>query len=224
MVVGVKPVDTSQDEVKNAAIKSGGLTKKLIIESVIAVEKGYVNNKDDRGGETNFGITKAVADENAVWLKSQFKWDGTMRNLSYDMAYAIYEKKYWTPLRLDDIAKRHIFLADKLFDISVNCGTGKAGIWLKTLLNVFNYKGTYYKDIDATTGFVGDLTIQSLDALIAKRGNTATVKTLLGGLVSQQGAHYVSISVSREDNETFTWGWMSDRLYHHLGLYFSSLK
>ena len=47
---------------------------KAIIDGVIAREGGYVNDPRDAGGETNWGITKAVARANG--------WAGPMRQLS----------------------------------------------------------------------------------------------------------------------------------------------
>lgn len=199
-------------------LPAGGiLSKEDIINGVIKVEAGYVNNKDDKGGETNFGITKAVAEENQKMLKAEFKWDGTMKNLSKAMAYRIYELEYWKPLKLDDIYKISPFLADKLFDLAVNCGKARAGTWLQRSLNAFNRKQKDYKDV-LIDGVIGSATLTALNGFIKVRGKDKVVKTLLKALICQQGTHYLDISLAREDNETFTMGWF-DRLDHHIDLY-----
>lgn len=216
-------VDTSEDEVKVAAAKSKVLDKQTIIASGIAVEAGYVDHPDDKGGETNFGITKSVAEENKSWLVKDFKWNGDMRDLTYDMAYAIYERKYWNYLNLDAISKHSILLADKMFDIGINCGANKCGRWFQQILNVFNMKQKLYVDIKVD-GAIGNNTLIALNGLIKARGERATYKVLLRSLMAKQTNHYLDISENREENESFTWGWVNQRMDHHTDLYRDLLK
>lgn len=209
----------ASDEFKASAALAKRLTKQTIIAAVIDVEAGYVNHPNDKGGETNFGITKAVATENKTMLVKKFNWDGTMKGLSYDMAFALYELQYWTPLRLDDIVNIEPLLADKLFDIGVNCGVSRSGLWLKQILNVLNREGKDYADISTTTGFVGDQTVQTIKSLVRVRGHKPAMKALLTALLCRQGYHYIDISISRPANEAFTFGWLTNRMQHHLDLY-----
>lgn len=199
-------------------IPTGGvLTKSDIITGIISVEAGYANNPDDKGGETNYGITIAVAKANAKVLQGEFKWDGTMKNLTKAMAYRIYELEYWNHLKLDDIYKTSPFLADKLFDLAVNCGKVRAGTWFQRALNAFNRKEKDYKDL-VVDGGIGAKTLTALTGFVKVRGKDNAVKTLLKALICQQGTHYLDISLAREDNETFTFGWF-ERLDHHIDLY-----
>lgn len=211
----ILPVMQSLVVIPNGAV----LTKSDIIKAVIAVEAGYVNNPDDKGGETNFGITAEVAKENLKVLQGEFKWDGHMKNLTKAMAYRVYELEYWNKLKLDDIYKTSPFLADKLFDLAVNCGKVRAATWLQRALNAFNRKQKDYKDITVDGG-IGNQTLTALNGFVKARGRDQAVKTLLKALVCQQGTHYLDISLSREANETFTYGWY-ERLTHHLNLYMS---
>lgn len=213
LVMSILPVMQSLVVIPNGGV----LTKADIINGVISVEAGYVNNPDDRGGETNCGITVAVAHQYGKLLRTEFKWDGTMKNLTKAMAYRIYELEYWTPLKLDDIYKTSPFLADKLFDLAVNCGKVRAAMWLQRALNAFNRKQKDYKDL-VVDGGVGNMTLTALASFIKVRGKDKVVKTLLKALICQQGSHYLEISLSREDNETFTFGWF-ERLDHHIDLY-----
>lgn len=72
------------------------------IDFVLANEGGYVNDPDDRGGETNFGISK----------RSYPSLD--IAKLTREQAIDIYKRDYWRFDQLRDQA-----LATKLFDMSV---------------------------------------------------------------------------------------------------------
>lgn len=196
-------------------------TKEWIIADKTAVEAGYVDNKDDRGGETNCGITKTVALQYKTQLVTMFKWDGTMRNLTVPMAFYIYDVAYWKVLRLDEVFLRSPAIADKLFDIGINAGTGVAGKWLQTILSALNLKQKFYPDL-VVDGNLGPKTIQALDACLKARGSKKAQWTILKALLCKQGAHYIDISIGREDNETFTFGWLG-RLDHNLVDYYRQL-
>lgn len=197
-------------------------SKRWIIADKTAVEAGYVNDKDDAGGETNCGITKAVAMRYLAELKANFGWNGQMRDLTKEMAFYIYDVGFWRPLRLDDIHARCPQLADKMFDIGINIGPGVAAKWLQTTLNVLNLKQKHYPDL-LVDGALGAKTIAAIDACMKARGKKETLWTILKALLCKQGAHYIDISVNREDNETFTFGWYN-RLDHNLKEYYGALK
>lgn len=216
--VEIPHVDTLLDVVKVEAIKEGVLTKDIIISSIISVEAGYVDHPDDRGGKTNMGITEAVAKENQKMLKERFGWNGDMRTIDYNMAYAIYEAKYWDKLKLDEISKYSIYVADKLFDLGVNVGVNRAGKWLQEFLNVSNRAQKDYKDISVDGG-IGTGTLGALNSLIAKRGKQDTMETLLLILICRQGTHYTDLALETESQESFYWGWVNNRLKHHLAIY-----
>ena len=199
--------------------KGGVLTKDDIIDSVVSVEGGYVNNPDDAGGETNYGITIETATTHRKMLVDKFKWDGKMKSLTKPMAVAIYEADYWAKLKLDDIYEISPFLADKLFDLGVNVGKARAAKWLQQALNVFNRKGTDYKDITVDGG-IGNETLTALKAFIKVRGKDRVIKTLLKALITRQGAHYQDIALDNPKNETFMLGWF-ERLDRHIELYMS---
>ena len=59
-----------------------------VIDGILSIEGGYSNNPADRGGETNWGITKATARANG--------YQGEMKALTREEAYAILR----TPVKL----------------------------------------------------------------------------------------------------------------------------
>ena len=88
-------------------------------------EGGYVNHPNDPGGETNWGVTKAVARD--------FGYTGSMRDLPRDTAKRIYRVKYWDAVKADEMPAAVRY---PLFDAAVNSGVGQAARWLQRALGV----------------------------------------------------------------------------------------
>jgi len=84
----------------------------ISIKKLLVLEGGYVNNPDDRGKETKFGITKRTYPHLDI------------ANLKVEEAIEIYERDFWI---FDDVSSQEI--ADKLFDIVVNVSI-RAGVAL----------------------------------------------------------------------------------------------
>lgn len=186
-------------------------TRNQIIEDTVHVkEKGYVNNPDDSGGETMYGITRGTADKNkSLWAKHG--WDGVkMQELPLDLAYDIYVVKYWNEMSLDLVWEHSDLIAEELFDSGVNMGTYYPQEWLQRCLNVLNNKQAYYKDI-GVDGDIGYGTATALEAYIAKRGKHG-VEVLYSMLNNFQGVYYVELAERREKDEAFVYGWHSQRI------------
>ena len=100
----------------------------------VAAEGGYVNNPNDRGGETYMGITRKNYPKLKMWatidkLKNILSKRDLNSKLNKDEdiqkeVKEVYKKNYWTPLKLDLINSQRV--ANEFFDISVNCGTKAA--------------------------------------------------------------------------------------------------
>ena len=91
-------------------MKSKKMNKRVhdIISKTIHLEGGYVNDADDPGGETNFGISKKAYPN--VDIKS----------LTFEGAIEIAYKDYWLKINADSYTNDGY--AWKCFDISFNCG------------------------------------------------------------------------------------------------------
>jgi lysozyme family protein len=77
-------------------------------------EGGYVNHPDDPGGETIYGITKAVARANG--------YDGPMKEMPLRWAYDIYKAKYAKPVWYDSIEAGKDF---SILDYGINSGPSR---------------------------------------------------------------------------------------------------
>lgn len=83
-------------------------------------EGGYVSDPRDPGGETNWGVTVAVARQNG--------YTGDMKEFPQDQAKAIYRKTYWDAARCDELPDAVRF---DVFDGAVNSGVGQSIKWLQ---------------------------------------------------------------------------------------------
>lgn len=173
-----------------------------LIEPLLDREGGYVDHKDDRGGETNFGITKAVARENG--------FTGPMRSMTREQARAIYRAKYWAKPGLYLVAPLSERIAEELFDTGVNMGTGTAGMFLQRALNALNLKGQHFADL-RVDGAIGPATAKALQAYLKRRGREGET-VILRALNCLQGARYIELAEAREANESFVHGWLAHRV------------
>lgn len=173
-----------------------------IIEGVIEREGGYSDNPDDLGGATMYGITEAVARE----------WDyqGAMRNLPRSLAFRIYEHDYYTRPGFHLVHELSEAIAEELVDSGVNLGPEWPSLWLQQSLNALNRQQEDYDDI-ATDGAVGPATAGALRAYLDLRGKEGEA-VMLTALNCYQGARYLDLSLARERNETFTYGWLANRV------------
>lgn len=190
-----------------AKITEADFTFDFIIRDKTDVEGGYVDDPDDNGKCTNHGITQALANQYKTTLKTKFGWNGNMRNLTYDMAFFIYKTHFWDKMKLDDVMKRSVFLADRLFDLGINAGKSVAVKNLQRYLNVMNNRQTYWKDIDADGG-MGPKTLGALDAYIAKRGEQGK-DYLIDAMLDMQSTYYIELAERREKDEKFIYGWQA---------------
>lgn len=175
---------------------------KAIIDGVIAKEGGYVNDPRDRGGETNWGITIAVARANG--------WTLPMRDLPRQKAFDIYYSQYVVQPRFDRVAALHAGVGAECIDTGVNMGPAWGGIFLQRSLNALNNQGRLYADI-GVDGRIEPDTLGALTAYLRHRGaEGATV--LVRAMNCLQGERYIDLSEKRQTNEAFTYGWLRERV------------
>lgn len=92
---------------------------------VFGHEGGYVNNPNDPGGETKFGISDrrdGLMDGHAD-IDGDRVPDVRIKLLTLEQAGRIYWREYWQPLRCDEL---HPSIAYVLFDTAVNTGNRQA--------------------------------------------------------------------------------------------------
>jgi lysozyme family protein len=178
------------------------MTVERLIDEVIDREGGYSNHPADRGGETNWGITNAVARADG--------YHGPMRDLPRARAEAIYRRLYWLAPALDRVAERAPLLAAELFDTGVNMGPAVAVCFLQRALNALNRGASDYPDL-VLDGRVGPRTLAALDAFLAHRGPVGET-VLVRAVEALQGERYLALAEARPANEAFLYGWLANRI------------
>lgn len=95
-------------------------------------EGGYVNNPNDKGGETYMGICRKFYPKLGMWktidklIKVQLMKIKEINNFlkndedTQKDVKGVYYEKYWKPLRLDEVSSQKI--AEQLFDDAINRG------------------------------------------------------------------------------------------------------
>ena len=160
---------------------------------------GYVNHPDDPGGETNYGITRAVAVHNG--------YAGPMKDIPFWKVLTIYHDAYWKAIGADQVDDYEI--AKELFDTAVNCGVRTSSLFLQRTLNVLNVKGTRYPDL-VVDGKVGPATIETLKAALLRAPWNRLC--ILRALDSLQCVRYIELAEKNEKFESFVPGWLRVRV------------
>lgn len=173
-----------------------------LIDDVIAREGGYVNDPDDPGGETIYGITKATARRNG--------YAGAMRTMPMSSARSIYFTEYFTRPGFHNVQIFYPKVAEELFDTGVNMGVAVAAGFLQRALNALNNQGKLYPDIIVDNS-VGPRTINALKGYHKARGAEGEWP-LVRVLDAYQGERYSRIVEGRPASEKYFYGWIDKRL------------
>ncbi len=116
-----------------------------IAEGIIRREGGYVNDPDDPGGATNFGVTVHTMRRLGLDLDGDGDVDASdVRMLDKDRAREIFLKNYFYGPKLDRLPKP---LQASVFDMNVNAGAQA----VKLLQKLCNHMGLAV-DVDGKMG------------------------------------------------------------------------
>jgi lysozyme family protein len=136
----------------------------LAYQFVKKAEGGYSNHKNDRGGETNYGITRATFDD-AKKLGIISDSIKSVKDITQDDAKKIYKEMYWNKINGDALPAD---LAIALFDTAVNMGVGASVKMLQKIIGVPQDGVLGSETLAAINNYNGDLVDTYLDAREAK--------------------------------------------------------
>ncbi len=120
-----------------------------IAKEIVAREGGFVNDPDDPGGATKYGVTLATLRRLGLDLTGDGEVaEADLRRLSRDQAVEIYLEHYFRRPRIGDLPEA---LQAPVFDMYVNAGTNA----VKVLQRLLNEMGAELTD----DGAIGPLTV-----------------------------------------------------------------
>lgn len=163
---------------------------KAISSIILRHEGGYVNNPNDRGGPTKYGITLVTWE---AYAQSDLGIEPTLdnlKNMTTDQAETIYLNRYWEPkgfCRFDDMR-----IALMVYDWTITSG-GAA----KQVQNLLNNK--YDAKISAD-GAMGQQTVQAINAINDQ-------DALLNEIANLRKQYYTNITVKNHSQLVFLRGW-----------------
>jgi len=155
-------------------------------KTIISHEGNYVNNPNDRGGETKYGISKRSYPNEDI------------KNLTLRKAKKIYKRDFWVASGAPLMPTKELKIL--MFDIGVNHGTSRARKMLQESLNLLNHNQELFNDL-------------VVDGVIGKNTRFAISKIkkphyLLLTIVAKRMEFFTTIA-DGSNQEAFIRGWLS---------------
>lgn len=151
-----------------------------VVEQVIKLEGGFVNDPKDPGGKTKYGISH-----------KSFPYIN-IENLTKEQAAGIYKKHYWDPHPFyKELKSAQVVL--KLFLAGINMGQKYANICMQRAVRSFKY-------LDAD-GIIGE---KSLEAI-----NNIPYKELVPAFNSECAGRYRMLCAKNPTLKKFINGWLN---------------
>lgn len=163
------------------------------VGKTVSLEGGYVNDANDYGGETKFGVSK----------RSYPHLD--IVKLTVEDAKTIYKRDFWDKMLLDKVESQAV--AEEVFDTGVNCGWAVAVRMLQSSINLF-LLGLDGVDLDVD-GLMGAKTLKALKQVTKTQTNLDVLLKLLNGFQLQ---HYIGLVQKDPRYHSFMKGWISKRI------------
>jgi lysozyme family protein len=185
----------------------------IAFEKTMGHEGIYSNDPVDFGGETYRGISRKYNPEWAGWeILDDAKTGGKLiptphlnSTLNF-LTQQYYQEIYWNNKRvnLDFVSVIFPDLSIEMFDIGVNMGTMRSGMFLQRALNILNRDEKIDEDMKVD-GWLGPITLRMINKYI----KTNDKKQLLKLVIILRAMHYINLVESNTTQERFIRGWLN---------------
>ncbi len=176
-------------------------------EKLIKFEGGYVNDPDDTGGETYKGISRNNFPNWNGWNridrhKGSLDFDSVLEGDTVLQASveSFYKENFWDKMKCDLMPN---YVAEEVFEASVNMGIHRATEILQTALNLLNNNQKRYRNV-VVDGELGNITITVLKVAKTK----VSSKLMFNVLNFLQAKFYIELMERNEKYEKYI-GWFN---------------
>jgi len=201
-----KQHEREQETIKEISKNEKGFD--FALQHILKNEGGYVDDPDDRGGETYRGISRKNFPE---WLGWKFI-DRYRRHLNkekkmnkneklQEFVKQFYYDKFWLKNKCDKIEKMSDKISLEIFDTAINCGSFRAITFLQKTINLLGNGINIETSID---GKIGNITIEKLDLLLPKYE-----RAIYASLNYFQAKHYIDICEKNNSQYKYIRGWLT---------------
>lgn len=189
---------------KAVAGSAAALAVAAILSALYADEGGYVNNRNDPGGATKYGVTERVA--------RQARFQGDMRDFPMHCSASaavcadqIYVRDYIERPGFMPLVSIEPAVADELVNTTVNMGAPRPSRWFQESLNELGVPV-------AIDGKVGPGTIAAYRIVQRTDGKTSACVQMLDKLDDKQLAEYRRLVARNSKLRVFYRGWVNNRI------------
>lgn len=164
------------------------------IAVVLRHEGGWVDDPDDPGGETNFGISRRIIDREKLTpeeLGLPSLNPGAMKLLKVETAVALYRQLFWEPYGYERLKNQEV--ATKLFDAGINMGPARAHVLAQQAAIVCGQ----WLIVD---GVLGPKTVDCI--------NACNSLSFLQAMADEMATYYRTISTRRPKLAKFLSNWL----------------
>ncbi|MFN6206841.1 MAG: glycoside hydrolase family 108 protein [Planctomycetota bacterium] len=185
----------------------------IAFDETMLHEGGYVDDPDDRGGETYRGVARKfhpawtgwkIVDELKREKPDSFADLLDQKQELQTLVASFYREQFWRPIRGEQLSDQA--LANELFDTAVNQGVGTAIRFWQEALNLLNRSAKDYPEIEVD-GVAGERTLATTNQFLQR--NRGQSDRLLKVLNLQQGARYLEIARKNPVQRKFLHGWLN---------------
>jgi lysozyme family protein len=169
---------------------------KTALVKLFGVEGGFQRLHDDNGNWTGgkVGVGRLVGTKYGISAASYPALD--IPNITLDHAAYIYDRDFWSPLRLSEVTSQAI--AEEICDTAVNCGVVTAAVIVQESVNLTNYPS---QDL-VVDGKLGPVSVAAINGHRSPR-------TLYKALNGFQFIRYLKIIERNPGQEKFIKSWLS---------------
>jgi len=166
-------------------------------------EGGFVDDPDDRGGTTKYGISLSFLKYHHLDLTGDgIANEEDIKSLKKADAIEIYRVYFWEKIKGEELNKIDHWIA--LFVLDTHINTGMGGAILQRAINDF-----YKKRVLRVDNLIGTKTLSAL-----RQANLQMVRLYL---LKHRELYYVNITKNRPKNIKYLMGW-SNRVFKFIDL------